>query len=162
LNATNPHAKTVLDRIQEDLGRVLRELGNLSANQSALHVKVDTIAQSFKRLADDRMRDRFDLERYGRRIQNLEHQIALISAKPDLPDWQPDARDITGTHDFAVIKAQFEETRGKLKAEEERKRESMIWWKRQRWVWIAAIFITLFTGGVSGCVTFIVTKAISK
>lgn len=151
----------MLESIQRDIGRVLRELGSLATNQSGLHVKVDTIAQSFKRLADDRMRDRFDLERYGRRIQSLEHQIALISAKPELPDWEPDQRDITGTHDFAVIKAQFEETRGKLKAEEDRKRDSAIWWKRQRWIWIVAILTVFIAGGISGCVTFAVSRAIA-
>jgi len=142
-----------LGTIHAALGQILREVASNGTSTSGLHVKVDIIAQSFKRLADDRMADRFDIDRHGRRIASLEHQLSLVSAAPAVPDWHPDPREITGTHQFAVIKAQHDELVARVKAEEARQRESGIWWKHQRAVWAAAIigavFLVLFTGAVT-------------
>lgn len=146
----NTGQPTSAEAYAETMGRILREISTISTSLSALHVKSDIIAQSFKRLADDRMRDRFDIERYGRRIASVEHQLALMSQKPDVPDWKPDPREVTGTHDFNVIKAQFEELREKTKEKERLERDSGIWWKRQRWLWAVALLFMLFTTGL-GC-----------
>jgi hypothetical protein len=148
--------------LDDQFGRIMRELAELAASVSGLHVKSDIIAQSFKRLADDRMRDRFDLERYGRRIAAIEHQLALVSQKPDLPDWQPDPKEVTGTHDFAVIKAQFEELRTKQAEEEKRKFDSGIWWKRQRWIWIVALLFLFVSTCLGACSAYIMHNMLQE
>lgn len=144
--------------LDDQFGRIMRELADLGASISGLHVKSDIIAQSFKRLADDRMRDRFDLDRYGRRIAALEHQLALVSQKPDVPDWQPDPKEVTGTHDFAVIKAQFEELRSRQAEEDKRKFDSGIWWKRQRWLWAVAVIFLVISTVLGGCSAYFMSK----
>lgn len=151
---------TQLDAIHEGIGALLRDVSSLATNQSALHVKVDALSRVVHRIAAERMRDRFDIERAHRRITSLEHQMALVSDKPDVPDWQPDPREITGTHDFAVVKAQHEEMLSQRKAEETRRRDSGIWWKRQRWVWIAAALGVLFSTLLSGCVGYLTIRFI--
>lgn len=162
---SNPHlgARPITVSSQdEQLGRIMRALAELGESISGLHVKSDIIAQSFKRLADDRMRDRFDLDRYGRRIAALEHQLALVSQKPDVPDWQPDPREVTGTHDFAVIKAQFEEMRMRQAEEEKRKFDSGIWWKRQRWLWIVAALFLVVSTVLGGCSAYVMSKIMQQ
>lgn len=154
--------KSPVEEMSENLGRLVRDISSINTSLSSLHVKSDIIAQSFKRLADDRMEDRFNIERYGRRIAAMEHQMALISQKPDVPDWQPDPREITGTHDFNVIKAQFEEMREKIKEEEKHKRDSGIWWKRQRWLWAVALLFVLITSGLGCGSAFVMNRVMQQ
>lgn len=146
-------SEPTLDAIHSQLGQILRELGSVGTGQSELHVKVDSVERIVKRVADDRMRDRFDIDRAHRRITSLEHQVALVSQNPAVPDWRPDPREITGTHDLAVIKAQHEEMRAEKKAAEDRRTESGIWWQRQRTLWIMAAFGALCLTAFSACAT---------
>lgn len=145
--------------IHIQLGRILREVANLGSSVSALHVKSDMIATTQQRITDDRLRDRFDIERYGRRIASLEHQMALVSSRSDqVPDWKPDPKEVTGTHDFAVIKAEFEKMQAEKAEEEKRKYDSEIWWKRQRWLWVAGFFFIVVNVTIGGCSAYAVNK----
>lgn len=140
------------------MGAILRELGKLNSRLdeglSKLDEKIDsktaTILAAVHRIADDRLRDKFDIERGLRRTGALEHQMALVSRGPDVPDWRPDPREITGTHDFAIIKKEHDALLVERKAEEDRQREGRTW--TQRWLFGVAAAILVAT--VSACLGF--------
>lgn len=120
------------------------------------------------RLVEDRRRDRADITRlqsdagrYGRRIGAIENQVELVSAAPpmtDVPNFEPDPKEITGTWQFATLKAEHDAIVQKTREEEERKRESAMWWKRQSVVWLVAATGALMLAAISGCVTYAVAQ----
>jgi hypothetical protein len=85
-------------------------------------------------------------QRHGRRLRAMERQLETVSERPEVPDWRPDPREITGTHDYAVIKAQHDEMRANSQ-----------WWQRQVWIWIFAAAGAVFLAGFTGCVAYAVS-----
>lgn len=65
-----------------------------------LHAKVDAMRTSSLRVTRDRLIDRDKVQRHDRRIESLEHQVALITAAtPGMTTWRPSIADIdTGVH----------------------------------------------------------------
>lgn len=130
-----------LDSIHAGIGALLREVSALGGSQGELHQKVDSVVRIARRMADDRIKDRFDIERAHRRITSLEHQMALVSEKPDVPDWRPDPREITGTHELAEIR------RAAVRAaQHDEIIESRKWWREHLWLGVGALFLAAATG----------------
>ena len=57
------------------------------------------------------------------------------------------------------------ELRSKVAAQEEAakdvakaKNDSIIWWKRQRWMWVVAVFVGVAIASVSGCIGFVASR----
>lgn len=151
-------SEPALDAIHSALGQILREMASLGTGQTELHVKVDQVIRAVKRVADDQVSVRFDVDRALRRLARAERQIETLSEKPDVPDWRPDPREITGTHDFALIKSQHEEMMRAKRAEEERRIDSGIWRRRQTTVWLVSAIGAVALLVLGGCVTYAVSR----
>ncbi len=136
-----------LDAIHVALGSILRELATNGSATNDLHVKVDQVHTSVKRLADDRMRDRFDVDRAIRRISRVEHQLAVVSDSPAVPDWTPDPRDITGTHQFEQIKKDFEDRQASQK-----------WWRQQVGKTVLTVAAGLLLASIVGCAGYAIAQ----
>jgi hypothetical protein len=83
--------------------------------------------------------------------------MLIVSGEPNSSGWRPDPREITGTHDFVIIKKEHDEMVAAQKAEEDRKRDSGIWWHRQKWLWGMATVIVVFASLAGACVTYAVS-----
>ncbi len=67
------------------------------------HEKLDTVLRIQRDTTADRLKDRGTIQRHGRRIDTLEHQVALLTeASPGLPSWHPNARDVAPS-DFEIV-----------------------------------------------------------
>ncbi len=127
--------------IQTALGSIARDLSKTANATTEVHVKVDQIHSWVKRLTDDRMRDRFDVDRAIRRVARVERQLAVVSDHAStVPDWEPDPRDITGTHQFDQIKRDFEERQATQK-----------WWRQQVGKTVLTIAAGLVLASIVGC-----------
>lgn len=127
----------VMRELDEFRGAVMGELGKLSQ-------KVDATKLAVERVADEQFRREHEQDRYRRRTKSLEGEVERISELVDGPDWKRDPRDVTGVH-------QVRELQDWRKQQEQERRDSGIWWKRQRWMWAVGIFIALGTAGLIGC-----------
>ncbi len=68
-----------------------------------VHDKLDAMRTSYRRIIRDRLKDRDTLQRHGRRIDSLEHQVALLSgAMPSVKSWRPNASDLTTSEHTAL------------------------------------------------------------
>ncbi len=65
-----------------------------------VHAKLDAILVSYHRVLRDRLKDRDAIQRHDRRIETLEHQVALLTqATPNVQSWRPNVADqVTGAH----------------------------------------------------------------
>lgn len=69
----------------------------------SVHDKLDAMTTSYRRILRDRLRDRDLLQRHGRRIDSLELQVAVLTAKaPGMASWRPNITDLT-TGEHAAI-----------------------------------------------------------
>lgn len=114
---------------------ILRELG-------ALHRKVDTLQATSTTLLTEVLHDKERSNRHARRLRKLE----VASEKSPAVDYQSDRSEITGTHELAEIQQHIRE-----------RRDSGIWWKRQRWVWAMAAAGALALATLTGCATYLAT-----
>lgn len=144
-----------LKAIHNGIGSLLREIAQLSTGHSNLHVKVDQLGTMVRRYADKVVQTAMDTARAHRRINALERQVAIMSERPEVPNWHPDPREITGTHQYETLKAQQDDMLAKQLAEEERRRDSGIWWRRQRVQWAFLIVAAVFSASMAGCVGYI-------
>lgn len=123
-----------------------------------LHDKVDELRISQGHIANDHIELYQTSKRYGRRIGALEHEVALLNAaNKDIPDWRADPSEITGTHQYKVIQKQQAEFAIKLAKEEQERRDSGIWWKRQRWIWVGAVITAVLIATIAGCSTYVIS-----
>jgi hypothetical protein len=130
----------LMGELAEFRGAVMAELGRLSH-------KVDECRLAAERVANEQFQREHEQDRYRRRTKALEAEVERVSQLVEGPNWVRDPRDITGVH--AVLDWQ--------KKEEERRRDSGIWWKRQRWLWTMAVVGAVLTAGVVGCAGYVVT-----
>lgn len=122
----------------------------------ALHEKQDSMMRALRRVAKDRLEDKSVLARHGRAIKTLQHQVGLLTeAAPNVADWRADPSEITGRHDIRELAKSYAELEERLDEDEERKRESGLWWKRQGWIWAIAVLTILIGTAASGCVSYI-------
>lgn len=132
-------------RDEAALGRIAGELGRL-------HSKVDALSSLVSRSLNDRLTDREETSRYQRRVKALERETERLSELAEGPDWKRDSNDDTGVNHVNDLRIH------RLEEEESRRRDSGIWWKRQRWLWIGGIATALLIASVTGCVTYAVTR----
>jgi type II secretory pathway component PulJ len=131
----------LMGELSEFRGAVMAELSKLSH-------KVDECRHAAERVANEQFQREHEQDRYRRRTKALEAEVERVSTLVDGPNWVRDPRDITGVH--AVLDWQ--------KKEEERRRDSGIWWKRQRWMWAIGAVIALTTASVIGCAGYVATR----
>ncbi len=68
-----------------------------------VHDKLDAMRTSYRRIIRDRLKDRDTLQRHDRRIESLEHQVALLSgAVPSLTSWRPNPADLSTSEHTAL------------------------------------------------------------
>lgn len=122
----------------------------LSGHSNAiLHKKVDECLQAVRDVGTEQLAQRNRMNRYGRRLRELE-------TRGSRPHIEPDDPDDTGQHqieDYRLAQAE-----AKLVEFDRARRESMIWWKRKRWDWILAIVAAVVATAVTGCVTYVLTR----
>ena len=133
----------LMRELSEFRGAVIGELGKLAH-------KVDEGRRATERVAEEQFRREHDQDRYRRRTKKLEDEVERMSKLVEGPDWQRDPRDTTGVH-------QVRELQEWRKQQEQERRDSGIWWKRQRWLWAVGLFIALATAGVIGCAGYVAT-----
>lgn len=74
-----------------------------------VHVKLDAILTSYRRILRDRLKDRDTVQRHDRRIENLEHQVALLTAhSPGMGPWRPNVADQSTSEHTAVQIAEMD------------------------------------------------------
>lgn len=127
--------------------KLLRDFLESEAHDREKGVTKGAIYRAVARIADRQNEADQRLDRFGRRLRSLEREAERRSEQEEGPNWRADARDITGTHDLAVIKAQHDEMRADMRSDAQ-------WWQRQRWIWAMAIVVALVVGGVTGCVAY--------
>lgn len=128
--------------------KILRELGKLASKVDLLADAHHAHYQMTKRTLDHVLNQGARSSRHASRIRKLE--IAAEESPAVL--YTADRSEITGTHEFAALKA-------KVEGEEERRRDSGIWWKRQRWTWAMAAAGAVLLATLSGCITYVVSHA---
>lgn len=127
--------------------QLLRDFLEADAAQRAEGYTLASLHRAVKGIANDRLEDRQRLDRFGRRLKKAEFELARLSEQAEGPDWKPDPREITGTHDLAVLKAQHDEMR-----------DDQRWGRRQRWVVLGAIVAGLALASITGCVTYAIAN----
>lgn len=130
----------IMGELIELRGAVMAELGKLTRKHDELRAVADRIAsRQFEREHEE--------DRYRRRLKAAEGELERLSALAEGADWKRDPRDITGVHQLLDWKKQ----------EEQRQRDSGIWWKRQRWIWAVGVAVTLVTAAMVGCAGYVAT-----
>lgn len=127
--------------------QLLRDFLEADAAQRAEGVTLTSLHRSMQKLGDRFLTYEERLDRYGRRLRRLENETQRLSLNDEGPDWKPDPREITGTHDLAVLKKEHDEMRDDQK-----------WSRRQRWIVVGTIAAALTVACISGCVTYAVTS----
>ena len=87
--------------------------------------------------------------RYTRRTHAIERQLQAVSEKPDVPDWRPDPREITGTHQLSEIRAAAVRA-----ARVDDMHASREWWREHAWLAIAALLLA----GITGCAGYALSR----
>lgn len=82
-----------------------------------------------------------DVLRHGRRIRAIERQLETVSEQPQVPDWRPDPREITGTHELSEIRAAAVRA-----ARVDEMHASREWWREHMWLAIGALLLASITG----------------
>lgn len=131
----------IMGELSDLRGAFMAEMGKLARKHDETRAAVD-------RIADRQFEREHEEDRYRRRIKSAESELERISALVEGPNWKRDPRDITGVH--AVYDWQ--------KKEDERRRDSGIWWKRQRWLWAVGVVVALATASVIGCAGYVATR----
>lgn len=90
--------------------------------------------------------------RYVRRTAAIERQLQAVSDRPEVPDWRPDPREITGTHQLAEIQAAAVRA-----AQHDEIVQGRKWWREHAALWTVAAMGALLLAGISGCVAYAVT-----
>lgn len=74
-----------------------------------LHMKLDAMRVSYRRVLRDRLKDRDTIQRHDRRIESLEHQVALLTAiVPGVQTWRPATADLTASEDTVADLAELD------------------------------------------------------
>lgn len=74
-----------------------------------LHEKLDAMRVSYRRVLRDRLKDRDTMQRHDRRIESLEHQVALLTAAtPEAKPWRPSAADLSTSEHTALDIAELD------------------------------------------------------
>ena len=137
-----------LERIEYQLGLIARDLGSLSRrfdeHRGQSNDKLVEIRRAVDDVANDRLNDREENARYRRRIKDVEREVERLSEQADGPSWSRDPINDTGVHHIEDIQKRLDEA-------DARKRDSEMWWKRQRYVWAMAIVIPLLLAAMTGC-----------
>lgn len=79
--------------------------------------------------------------RYTRRTHALERQLQVVSEQPAVPDWRPDPKEITGTHELAEIRAAAVRA-----ARVDEMHASREWWREHVWLAVGALILASVTG----------------
>lgn len=141
-----------IEKLFDELEVVKKAQVKLSDTQESMKI-------ALRRVAKDRLEDKQKIDVHGRAIKTLQAQVELLTHRaPNVPDWRPDASEITGMHavrDLQKAQAELEE---KLEDEEERKREESTWWKRQGWIWAFAVFSLVVGGTLNGCMQIVIHR----
>jgi hypothetical protein len=132
---------TILGELSEFRGAVMAELSKLSH-------KVDEARRAAELVANEQFQREHEQDRYRRRTKALEGEMERVSALVDGPNWVRDPRDVTGVHQLLDWQQK----------EEARRRDSGIWWKRQRWLWAIGVVSVLLTASVIGCAGYVATR----
>lgn len=142
-------------RAGADVGALVGVVQALRGEVAQMRGEVATVKRIALYVAKDRLVDRDRGERHGRRLESLEHAVALVTRAPamnDVPNYNFDPEERTGRHHIEAIRQQVAELEEDIEEEEERKRNSVLWWRRQRVVWFAAaIGFVLATAISTGC-----------
>lgn len=125
----------------------------------ALHDKQDRMHRALLRAVRDRLEDKEKLQRHGRAIKTLQHQVGLLTEATDrVPDWRAPKEETTGVHNVREIAKATEELEERLDREDERKVNEETWWRRQRWVWLGIAVATVCGTLLTGCVAYMSIK----
>ncbi len=124
------------------------------AEERAKGVTLASLHQSMLDLTAIVLRVLDDGSRYQRRVKDLEFEVERISRGAPGPDWRVNAGDTTGVHQLTDL----QEVKAKLAEEERQRRDSGIWWRRQRWQWVATIAIALLMAGITGCIGWLAAR----
>ena len=74
-----------------------------------LHTKLDAMRLSYQRVLRDRLKDRDTIQRHDRRIESLEHQVALLTAiVPGAQLWRPSIADLATSENTAADLAELD------------------------------------------------------
>ncbi len=79
--------------------------------------------------------------RYVRRTHAIERQLQTVSERPEVPDWRPDPREITGTHQLKEIQAAAVRA-----ARVDEMHASREWWREHLWMAVGALLLATITG----------------
>lgn len=138
---TDPKTEALLRRFLDD-----------DAKARSKGITIEALYAAVCKVAEDRLADRKaiadTLGRYGRRLRKVEIQLETVSEKPEFPDWRPDPREITGTHDLAVIKAA-----AKREFEHDDLMAKNTWWRENLGKTAFAVVAALVIASLSACIT---------
>lgn len=85
------------------------DLASLRELILGLHTKLDAMRVSYRRILRDRLKDRDTVQRHDRRIESLEHQVALLTAQqPSMTSWRPSTQDLKTSEHTAVEIAELD------------------------------------------------------
>lgn len=113
-----------------------QQQGHTLAN---VRLEMHALRMDFQELTTQQQLMKLRLDRHGRDISAIKRHIALESDDMD-----------TGQH-------QIEDLKRALHDQEQQQRDSMIWWKRQRWQWVAAALGALALIILNTLVTYLMT-----
>lgn len=140
------------ERDGKTIEKLFDEVAAVKEEQKSLRTAVN-------RMAKDRLEDRQKIAVHGRAIKTLQAQVELLTHRaPNVPDWRPDASEITGVHALKEIQKAQAELEDRIEEEEERKREEATWWKRQGWLWAFAVFSLVVGGTLNGCMQIAIRR----
>jgi hypothetical protein len=149
-----PMPRTIEDQLQEFLAwqaEARREKKTIEAVYDAVkrvEDKQDKMLVALERSVTDRLADHDRANQHGRAIKGLQSAVETLSdAVEAVPNWRASKSEISGHHDIESIKKQIAER-------DKEQREEATWWRRQRWLWMAAV-VTAGCGILaSGCLAY--------
>lgn len=149
-----PMPRTIEDQLREFLqwqAEARREHKTIeSVYDTVMRVegKQNQMMAALERAINDRLQDKVVLDRHGRAIKSMQNVVEQLSDAADsVPNWRASKSDISGHHDIEAIKQQIAE-------KEKEEREEATWWRRQRWLWLAALVTASFGILASGCLAY--------
>jgi len=142
-----------MEALYESIERTRREMTDMNGKQSAIRGVLDT-------LVADQIEVKMRLDRYGRRINQLEKHVHHGN-----DDYEPEENsqiirleEAKRAQEVAALKSRVATHEEDLKKERDRRDSDITFWQRQRGLWVVALISLVLTALCSGCVGLAIWK----
>lgn len=149
--------------------KLLQDIESLRAEARTSHIAA-------QRVANDQMETDLYVTKLRRRVRKLERadeeerdENTPTRGTPrdydpeNTGNWKPD--EAKKLHEIAATRIQLENLAKRIDEEDKVRRDSGIWWKRQRVLWIAAVITAILMSGctvATGLITWKITSSAKK